>query len=94
MKIEWLFDSGDEHWAILTHGHVSLDLFKVAVTKSREYDTDARMLAGAELGHFYMHEVPTEPTAVEDDLPLDDDYPWHWCQADAPGAVAITAYKF
>jgi hypothetical protein len=99
MKIETFYNSGDELFSIFTRGHVDIDAFAEAVRKEQAKKgsdlsyTEREDIEGAELGHFYMHERPTEETDDEGE-PIEDEYPWKWCKPDDAGAVPVTAYKF
>ncbi|SNT09521.1 hypothetical protein SAMN06295912_1404 [Sphingomonas laterariae] len=74
-------------WAVFRIGHidpalVTLDEINAALDNSG-YDA----VEEAEVEHLWIVNDPED--AGEEGL-----YPWHWCQADTPDAIAITGVKF
>lgn len=76
-----------EPWGVFAHGHVDPALITVEAINVALDAGGFEPIDHADVEHLYM--AHDEEDAGEDGM-----FPWHWCQADTDGAVAITGIKF
>lgn len=80
----WVFSTEDgDPWGGFLYGHKDVGLLTLEKVNDALDDAGHEPVEKVEPKHLWM---------VEDDE--GGDHPWNWCDADTPGAVAITAVQF
>lgn len=85
MIIICFYDNEGEPWSAHVEGRIDIAEFTAAVEadpEAREMMHDFRCY---KIVHTYMVDMGESP---------DDEFSWHWCEADTPKAVAVTAVRW
>lgn len=79
---------GGEPWGVFADGHIDRSLITLdAINEALDVQGGYDPVGGAMVDHLWM--VHDEEDAGEEAR-----YPWHWCEAGTPGAIAVTGVKF
>lgn len=83
--LEALCDEDGHPWGVYAYGHIDPATITLeAINAALAYYCDADPIKDPAVQHLWMHQ---DPEAGED-------YPFHWCDADTLGAIAVTGVKF
>lgn len=83
MELTFYSNSDGEPWGLFTEGHVDFVAFEAAVAKHPD---------GA-----WIDEAVDDHRTVHTFIRRQDgggEYPWHWCEADDPDGIAVTAVRW